>query len=196
MTTHTQAESADLPHNHATADDNIRGALNPELIPDNTAYRLFFVTSNLKAQATQVEISAQQARLRATGLQGSDIAALSLVLADFSTRYTDLIKAYNDTVAESTTTSTSPPSYSDFLMRRDALVQSARDRLHQVLSSDGAAILDNHIRTEKEESLMQRLWLCCPGNEVPPRRMMLVQTCCRPMRRVFCDKIPCGSRTK
>jgi len=123
-------------HEHTThADDLIDGSKNPELIPDATAYRLFFVAAS--------RAKAQQALLTSVGLGEQDSQGAARVLADFGKRYAALIEEYNQSSDKS------QAALSAFYAKRDALVQATRDALSVAVSADGVATLHNHIQGQK-----------------------------------------------
>jgi hypothetical protein len=126
----------------------INGAEHPELIPDSTAYRLFFVVIGQNPEATPQQKELQQVRLKQAHLNAKDIQSALSVLQEFKTQYSDLTKSYNDS-ATAALTAGQAPDYDSFLLRRDALVQDTRNKLKQVLSPEGFARLDRLISAEK-----------------------------------------------
>jgi hypothetical protein len=134
------------PHQHDDA-PTVDGALHPELIPNSTAYRLFFIVtgadpnSGLKAH--------QKARLAALKLDLLDSEVLTTVLADFRVKYDDLIKRYNAT-AEAAALTHDVPDSEAFLAQREDLVETTRKTLKLSLTSVGLTKLDEHVQQEKQ----------------------------------------------
>jgi hypothetical protein len=152
-----QRNNLPMPHTmtQQPADNVIDGAVNPELIPDSVAFRLYFtVVAPVSASASQTR--AQAAHLSRVGLGDQDKAALLTTLATFSTQHAVLIKSYNDGVAAAQATGVSPTAnYATFAAQQDALVQTTRDELGLALTPDGLARLNAHIQGEKRRMKIQ-----------------------------------------
>jgi hypothetical protein len=143
-------------HEHsAMAAPMIDGSKNPELIPDSTAYRLFFVSVAESANPTPEETARHKAHLSRTGLKDSDKASLTNVLKEFKAQYSDLIKNYND-AAQVALLQGQAPDYGAFLRQRDALVQSTRDKLKLALTPEGMTGLDAFVQGEKHKMKIQQ----------------------------------------
>lgn len=126
----------------------IDGTKHPELVPDSAAYRLYFLTVAVPADASDVEHRRQRAFLKMAGIGDEDLPYAISVLADFRSRYDDLVKQYNDSVAQADKVGQTPDS-ATFLLQRDALVQSVRDMLKLDISPASMAHLDAHMQREK-----------------------------------------------
>ena len=135
-------------HVHAGSMQEIDGSGNPELIPDATAYRLFFVVASTMPNPRAEEYARQRAHVGKIHLREDDNQQLIPVLNSFRVQYADLIKRYN-AIAEAAALKGNVPDNSWVLTQRDALVQNTREQLNRVLTQDGAARLQEHIQREK-----------------------------------------------
>lgn len=143
------AQTLPVAHSHTGVSGLIDGAQHPELIPDQVAYRLYFVVVSEMPNATQQERLRQAAHLKSIGVtKDEDLQSLIQVLTDFKVRYTQLVTAYNQ-VAEAADRAGSSPDFGTFLRNRDDLVQSTRDRLTSTLSAEALALLDARVQSEK-----------------------------------------------
>jgi hypothetical protein len=135
----------------------ISGKDHPELIPDLTAYRLFFIANGELPNPSEVRKARQEAFLGKIGADGADHKALvqtdhqALVqtLDDFKVKFTAMVDEYNARVEAAVKTGGSLPDQEEFLKQRDRLVQLTRDRLKLDLSADGMSKLDAHVQHEK-----------------------------------------------
>ena len=137
-------------HNHAglAPAQLIDGAVNPELIADSTAYRLFFLVAGNMPDSTPQEQRKQNAHLRKIGLTQNDNQQIMAALNAFRVKYSDLVKDYND-LAEAATSRGESPDLNPFLAQREALVQSTVDTLKRVLTPSGFIQVHEHIQREK-----------------------------------------------
>lgn len=126
----------------------IDGSLNPELIPDSTAYRLFFVSVAEGANPAPEEVARHKSHLARIQLKANDGQSLADALRTFKQQYDDLIKNYNGT-ADGAILQGEAPDYSGFLRQRDALVQTTRDKLKLALSPEALRKLDSFVQGEK-----------------------------------------------
>jgi hypothetical protein len=81
--THTRAQPVDPP-------GTIDGAKNPELVPDEVAYKMLFLSLIEPENPTEAQKARQEAKLRMIGLSDSDKAGLLVKLGDFRDRMNDL----------------------------------------------------------------------------------------------------------
>jgi hypothetical protein len=132
----------------------IDGAKNPELIPDATAYRLFFVTTADSATATDAEKVRHRAHLGGARLNDADTQTFVGLMQTFNAEYQTLIKTYNEE-AKNAVASDQAPDIAAFLAKRDALVQGVRDKLKSTLTSAGLSNLDNFVQSEKQHMKIQ-----------------------------------------
>ena len=147
-----------MPDMHSTPSvPVIDGSINPELIPDSTAYRLFFVSVAEGAEGADPpaeEVARHKAHLSRIQLKDADGKSLSNALKTFKAQYDDLIKNYNG-VADVAILQGEAPDYSAFLRQREALVQSTRDEQKLVLSPEALTKLDGFVQGEKRKMKTQ-----------------------------------------
>lgn len=143
------AQSDPASHHHPES-GLIDGAVHPELIPDLTAYRLYFVAVSRPPAPSDNEIKHQAAQLSKIGLQDTDRGIVIDILASFNSRYHDLIKDYNE-VATAAWNRGEHPDAASLSAERDRLVQSTCDGLKAALSPDGWTRLDSHVKSEKQK---------------------------------------------
>lgn len=140
-------------HNHAGAASTqlIDGSVNPEKIPDVTAYRLFFLvfgkTPNARPEDQAKELNRQQGILNKIGLSAEERLLLISILDDFRVQYAALTQQYNAS-AEALAAKGQVANSKAFVVQRDNLVQATRDKL-QALTPEGANQLDQHVQREK-----------------------------------------------
>lgn len=125
----------------------IDGSVNPEKIPDSTAYRLFFLVAGVPPNPKPGEQARQSAHLDKVGLSNEDNEVLIPILNEFRQKYADLIAQYHQSAQAALAQGQIPDSKS-FLVLRDNLVQATRNKL-TTLTPDGLAKLDQHIQHEK-----------------------------------------------
>lgn len=80
---HTRAQFPDPP-------GTIDGAKNPELIPDEVAYKMLFLSIMEPENPTEAQKARQKAKLRMTGLSQDDEAAFLARLGEFRDRMRDV----------------------------------------------------------------------------------------------------------
>lgn len=144
----TGAEVPMSTHVHSAPQSTIDGAQHPELIPDSSAYRLVFVVLGLPSDATDDQKQLQAVRLHNGGFSQSDAQAATRVLNSFKVQYSDMINSFNDS-AHQIIVNGGTPDLQSLDSTRDALVQTTRDALKQVLSPQGMAALDRFVQREK-----------------------------------------------
>lgn len=115
----------------------IDGSVNPELIPDTLAYRLYF----LAVTSLPPDIG-RYAMPLATA---TDLQAATTAIVAFRTAYDSLSNNYNQQVQAG-----SNPDPNFFASQRDALVASTRAALQKTLSVDGMQKFDAHVQGEKK----------------------------------------------
>lgn len=133
-TIHAHAQAVPTPK--ATV---ISGAATPTLIPDVTAYRLYFVT------LASMPPARQQAQLRQARLSPDDIDRVSAAIESFKTQWQAIRDSYNQSVNERG----GAVDVRKVLAQRDALVIQTRAALLSSLSVRGADMFDAHIQREK-----------------------------------------------
>jgi hypothetical protein len=126
----------------------INGKEHPELIPDSTAYRLYFVAIGEPPNPSAGRAARQRAYLEKIGVGDGDLQGLVRVLADFKVQYASIIARFN--ASEEAAAKLGAASHtSEFLLERDQLVQATRDSLAMTLSPKGMGKFDSHIQNEK-----------------------------------------------
>lgn len=134
-------------HDHA-APHIIDGAVHPELIPDSTAYRLYFLVVSEKPNPPAEAKRRQLAHLQMLRLDNEDLQILITELENFKVHYTQMIDLYNAeaTAALASGSQTNQPA---FLVQRDSLVDATREKLKSRLSPDGLNRLELYVQNEK-----------------------------------------------
>src|SRR5690242_4560836 len=79
----TASAVAQHQHEGMSPTETIDGSKNPELVPDLTAYRLYFLAATSPANAPAEEAGRRWNHIRALGLNFSDSQAIGSALADF-----------------------------------------------------------------------------------------------------------------
>lgn len=142
------AASAQVPHNHP-AIKLIDGAVNPELIPDSTAYRLFLLTVSTPPNPTDEQKKRQAAHLAKVGLGEKDLQALLPILSNFHVTYHELINSYNK-AAMAAAAQGQRSDLNAFYKQRDQLVQSTHDAIKRGVSANAWDRFDIHIKGQKK----------------------------------------------
>ncbi len=140
------SETPSIPH-HANF-SVVDGSVNPELIPDNTAYRLYFVMTSRPTTPTDSQKYHQHLQLAKVRLTDADEQVAVNILATFYTQYQSLIATYNAT-ATAALARGEEPNVNALRSQRDQLVQSTHDTLQNALSSTGWSLLDAFVQHEK-----------------------------------------------
>jgi hypothetical protein len=135
-------------HNHPAA-SVIDGAAHPDLIPDLTAYRLWFAAVSRPPAPTDEQIKSQHMQLAKIGLRDPDEKTLVSILADFSAQYHALIQNYNAEATAEIARGESP-DLAALRLQRDLLVQSTHDRIKMTLAPGSWALVDSHVQNEKK----------------------------------------------
>ncbi|SRR5712692_4947172 len=139
------------PHLHATPPSNmIDGSVHPEMIQEKDAYRLFLQVAALRPYPTTEEKNRQRAILAPTHLNETELASAGNILQEFKIQYEAAIQRYN-TSAEAALASNSIPDITPFLLERDAIVQSAKQRLEGAVSPQSMARFHAYVQGEKSK---------------------------------------------
>ena len=131
----------------------VDGATHPEMVPDSTAYRMFFIAASLPKDATPEEKAQQKAKLDPIGLSDAEVQVGIDIIDQFSADYTDLINTYNVQAAAASEQGV-PPDLKSFLENRDLLVWITRESLRSALTSEGLAQFDIYVQSEKRRMLV------------------------------------------
>ena len=128
----------------------IDGALHPELVPDVSAYRLWFLAVSLPPSgATDSQRAVQRAQLGALQLDDADYGVMVNALASFNGRYADLVTDHNATVSAAAK-SLVQVDRTSFLSARDSLVNGAVADLSAQLSPGAFDRFRGFIQGEKK----------------------------------------------
>ncbi len=137
------------PHVHATTPANmIDGSIHPEMIQDKDAYRLFLQAVALGPYPTIEEKNRQRATLAPADFSDTEMESVSSILTEFKFQYEDAIQRWNAT-AEAELASNTIPNITPFLLERDAVVQSAKQKLESAVSPQSMARFHAHVQGEK-----------------------------------------------
>jgi hypothetical protein len=128
---------------HKTATNVVSGREHPELIPDATAFRLYFLSVSLPENPTETDLSHQRAHLTAAGLEARDQQLAMVIIQNFKQQYTILTEKYG-----------SSPEL--FLQEREDLVQATRAALKSALSEKAFRVLEAKVRAEKSRMTIKR----------------------------------------
>lgn len=142
------AAQANQPNHVMPTTNLIDGSVQPDLIPDSTAYRLFFITVSTGTNPKAEEKARQAAFLKSAGLSDEEIEAAVPVLTNFNAEYANLIATYNASVAAANAIG-NEPDLAGFLQRRDQLVQLTRDGLGAVIGAEALIHFNAHVQQEK-----------------------------------------------
>ena len=130
----------------------IDGAKNPELIPDEVAYRLVLLAMAEPENATDAQKARFQAKVAPAGLDENDIQALFGVLAPFQTQVDSLSAQSSQILARDPIPPSGSPDYQQLVQlgqQKDTALAQAIGALPARLSSDGATKLQAFVETQK-----------------------------------------------
>lgn len=144
-----QSSQSSMPGMQHSTPGTIYGKDHPELIPDNTAYRLYLTVIGEMPNASPQRKERQMAFASKAPLSASDVKALIVIADWYKTRWTAMVNDNNSKVAAANEDGTPLPDGKAFLAQRDALVDHARDLLKKSLPATSMGRLDAHIQSEK-----------------------------------------------
>ena len=139
------AVSAQTTHSHPKP-TVIDGRNTPELIPDSTAYRLFFIAVTPKDDTSE-EFTKEDIHLAGIGLGFSDTVAVKNILDDFRKQYDNMVNEYNGGLRQHPGTQA---DYDSFSAQVEALVTKTLKKIEATVSEDGANQFHAHIQHEKK----------------------------------------------
>ncbi len=123
----------------------IDGAKHPELIPDDVAYKMLFLSLLEPTDARLVQPARQEAKMRMIGLSADDKAALLVALSEFQKRLSDL-GAQSDEILKAAPNpapdSAEQQELSDIEEQTNTVVIDTVEVLRTQLSLDGFAKLE------------------------------------------------------
>jgi hypothetical protein len=130
----------------------IDGAKNPELIPDDVAYRLVMIGVAEPQNATDAQKARFRAKITGARLSDDDAEAFRLILADLQQQLDALNAQANQILARDPLPQPGTPDYQQLLdlskQRQPAFAQ-AMSALPARLSADALAKLDAYVQNEK-----------------------------------------------
>ena len=131
------------------ADEIIDGAVHPELIPDSSAFRLWFSSVSLPENPTTDQQAIQRRQLSSLRLDDGDFEVVTQSIAAFRKGFSALISEQNSR-AEQDGRALRTTDNSRFLADRDTLVISLINNLKAQLSPTGWATVSSHVTEEKK----------------------------------------------
>lgn len=149
-----QSNSTPMPNipgmDHSQPAPMISGKDHPELIPDITAYRLFFLAIAEDPNPAPEKQKRQAAHLAKAHLGNLDQQAIVRALESHKVQYQAMIVKFN---AEETAREQLglPSQTAAFLDEINQMVKQTHDHLAQVLSQDGMTRLEALIQAEKSK---------------------------------------------
>jgi len=130
----------------------IDGAKNPELIPDDVAYRMVFLGVAEPQDASDAQKARYQAKIASAGLNEDDTEAFRLVLGALQKQLDALNAQANQVLARDPLPQAGTPDYQqlvDLSQQRQPVFAEAMGALPARLSADGAAKLQAYVQNEK-----------------------------------------------
>jgi hypothetical protein len=130
----------------------IDGAKNPDLIPDEAAYRVVFLAFAEREDATDDEKARYRAKICPAGLAQDDEAALFVILSTFKKETDDLQSQASAILATDPLPHPDSTDYQKLLdldMQGRAAFGEAMSALPARLTADGVAKLDAYVKGEK-----------------------------------------------
>jgi hypothetical protein len=130
----------------------IDGAENPELIPDDAAYRLVLVAVAEREDATKTEKARFRAKIASTGLNEEDTEALRLILAALQKQLDALNAQAHQILARDSLPLAGTPDYQQLVelnKKRLPVFQEAMSAVPARLSLEGAAKFQAYVQNEK-----------------------------------------------
>jgi hypothetical protein len=130
----------------------INGAKNPELIPDNDAYRAVFIALAEPQNASDAQKARYQAKIASAGLSADDTEAFRVILAALQTQLDALNAQANQILARDPLPLAGTPDYQQLLdlsKQSQPVFAQAMSALPARLSADGVAKLQAYVQNEK-----------------------------------------------
>ena len=130
----------------------IDGAKNPELIPDDVAYRLVLLAVAEREDATDAQKARFRAKIASAGLNAEDTEALRLILAAFQKQLDALNAQANQILARDPLPLAGTPDYQQLVelsKQRQPVFAEAMSALPARLSVGGLAKLQAYVQNAK-----------------------------------------------
>lgn len=128
----------------------ISGKDHPELIPDLTAYHLYFMVVGELPNPSAKALARQKAYLaEIPGIRQEDSQTIARIIGAYKLQWTAMVNDYNARVDAAVRIQAALPDPAAFLLQRDQLVQQYVNLLGKALPPDGMAEFKAHIQAEK-----------------------------------------------
>ena len=130
----------------------IDGAKNPELIPDDVAYRLVLLAVAEREDATDAQKARFRAKIASAGLKEDDTVALLVIVGALQKQLDALNAQANQILARDPLPLAGTPDYQQLVelsKQREPVFAQAMSALPARLSADGAAKLLAYVQKEK-----------------------------------------------
>jgi len=130
----------------------IDGAENPELIPDDAAYRLVLVAVAEREDATKAETARYRAKIASARLNEEDTEALRLILAALQKQLDALNAQAHQILAQDALPLAGTPDYQQLVelnKKRAPVFREAMNAIPARLSLEGAARFQAYVQNEK-----------------------------------------------
>lgn len=143
------SQQLDTTHQHPSP-AIIDGSAQPELIPDSTAYRLFFLALADAPDATDAERMRHATRLKRLNLGDADQQAASAILTGFKQQYRLLVDAFNEQARQAEAKGQQLDTQT-FVTKRDQLIQATVSNLKGALTTGAWTSLSTSVQTAKQK---------------------------------------------
>jgi hypothetical protein len=136
--------------------DAIDGAKHPELISDDDAYYMLFLTHSVPPGAAQEDLNRQQNLIRQTKVTGDESGFVAMTLNDFRVQYEQLVADYNAKATERQRTTGLGYDPTEFVKSRQALVLATHHKLSTGLTAVSLANFDRRVQSFKSHLKISR----------------------------------------
>jgi len=128
----------------------ISGKDHPELIPDLTAYHMYFMVVGELPNPSTKALARQKACLaKMPGMKDADSQAIARIIGAYKLQWTSMVNDYNARVDAAARIGGTPPDAAVFLRQRDQLVQQYLCTIRKTLSPAGMKQFEGHIQEQK-----------------------------------------------
>jgi hypothetical protein len=148
----TQTQPTQPPAPAADPPGTVDGAKNPELIPDNDAYRVVLLAVAEPEDASDAQKARYQAKIASAGLSADDAEAFRVILAALQTQLDALNAQASQILARDPLPYAGTPDYQQLVelsKQRQPVFAEAMSALPARLSADGVAKLQAYVQNEK-----------------------------------------------
>jgi hypothetical protein len=145
-----QPSTTSMPGMNHPAPTMISGKDHPELIPDLTAYHMYFIVVGELPNTSEKALARQKAHLGMMhGMAKEDTQSLTKILGSYKLQWTLMVNEYNARVDAIARIGGTPLDATAFLRQRDQLVQQYLDVIRKTLSPAGMSQFEGHIQEQK-----------------------------------------------